>query len=101
MEKSINIFKILFVILIFYILWGISLNFGDIGRLLELGIWLSSFFFIYIPFFLISVLIYKKNPKDSDFKNNEKFESSTDEKFEDYANRRTREIEEALKQYKK
>lgn len=59
MNKSTNVFRVFFVILLCYIIWGISLSFGDVGRLMELGVWLFSFIFIYIPFFLIAVLLYK------------------------------------------
>lgn len=95
MENSTNIFKILFVVLIFYILWAISLNFGGIERLGEVIIWFLSFIFIYLPVFLISALVHEfKKPKEDT-------NSKLDEKFEDYADRRIDEIERALMEYRK
>ncbi len=75
-------------------LWGFSFNFADMDRLLEFIIWLLSLVFIVIPFFLISLLVQKKvKLKDSDIR--------TKETLEDYVDKRSQEIEEALSQYKK
>ncbi|WP_345986461.1 hypothetical protein WCX49_04880 [Sulfurimonas sp. HSL-1656] len=94
MKSSIDISKVLFAVFIFYILWGISFQFGGRDRLPELIICLLSFIFIFIPVLLVAMLVPKQQkPKDSN--------ATTNERFEDYADRRIHEIEEALKQNSK
>ena len=93
-NKTINITS---AIIIIYVIWAISFIFGDIDRLPELEIWLFSLIVFVVPFLLYLIIVNKDPEKTHSEKEPKETISATNEKFEDYADRRVREIEEALK----